>query len=94
MLNHPGINTCILNIFDLFDICTINYNICILNIFDIFDIHTINYNTCILNIFKIFDMHTIQHIIFHTVYLKWLQHEVHVFLFTTQMGMQSSVICW
>ena len=34
MLDHPGINQCILNIFD---ICTNNYNTCIFRIFDVFD---------------------------------------------------------
>ena len=29
VLDHPGINTCILNIFDVFDICANNYNTCI-----------------------------------------------------------------
>ena len=58
MLDHPGLNTCIFTIFDVFDIHTNNYNTCIFTIFDIFDIRTNNYNTCIFTIFDIFDICT------------------------------------
>ena len=53
VLDHPGLNTCIFTIFNVFDIHTNNYNTCIFTIFDVFDIHTNNYNTCIFTIFDI-----------------------------------------
>ena len=66
VLDHPGINQCILNVFDVFDICTNNYNTCIFTIFDVFDICTNNYNTCIFRIFDVFDMNRMYFILFTT----------------------------
>ena len=66
VLDHPGINQCILNIFDIFDICTNNYNTCSFTIFNVFDICINNYNTCIFRIFDIFDMKCMYFILFTT----------------------------
>ena len=64
VLDHPGLNTCIFTICDVFDIHTNNYNTCIFTIFNVFDIRTNNYNTCIFTIFDIFDMKCMYFILF------------------------------